>query len=174
MGVGRRSEDVEPVEAEHNDQRADECAENVELAVSERGRAEEDRGEGGQQIGIGGAGRAAAKTRGEQGPREGGADAGNDKAQDLDAIDADAGEPGRDRVAAYRLDLLTDRCAFDQRPQRRHHQGHHDDRVGNAEQPTAQRQLQKTFRDAGDDRRAGRIGEGEPDDDRADAERCDH
>ena len=34
-------------------------------------------------------------------------------------------------------------------------QRHHDDRVGNAEQPAAERQLQERFRHAGDDRHAG-------------------
>ena len=48
---GRRAEDVQPVEAEGDDQRADERAEDVELAVAQRRRAEEDGGEGGQQIG---------------------------------------------------------------------------------------------------------------------------
>ena len=77
------------------------------------------------------------------------------------------------RVAPDSLDLLTDRGAFDQRPERRHHQGHHDDRVGNAQEPTAQRQLQNP---SGTPATIGtpRIGEGKPDDDRADAERRDH
>ena len=46
--------------------------------------------------------------------------------------------------------------------------------VGNAEQPAAERELQEGFGHAGDDRHAGRIGEGEPDEDGADAERRDH
>ena len=45
--------------------------------------------------------------------------------------------------------------------------------VGNAEQPAAERELQEGLRHAGDDRHAGRIGEGEPDEDGADAERGD-
>ena len=54
------------------------------------------------------------------------------------------------------------------------HQRHDDDRVGNAEQPAAERELQECFGHAGDDRHAGGIGEGEPDEDGADAERGDH
>ena len=63
---GRGAEDVEAVEAEHDDQRADERAEHVELAVAQRGRPEEHRGKRGEQIGIGGIGGAAAESRGEQ------------------------------------------------------------------------------------------------------------
>ena len=96
------------------------------------------------------------------------------KPSDLDAIDVDAGEPRRRGIAADRLDLLADAGPLDQHPQAAEHDHHDDDVVGNAEQPAAERELQEGFRHAGDDRHAGRIGEGAAGDDGADAERRDH
>ena len=135
---------------------------------------EEDGGEGGEQIGVGGAGGAAAEARGEQDAGQRRAHAGDDEAEDLDAVDIDAGEARRGRIAADRLDLLADRRALDQHPEAAEHERHDDDLVGDAEQPAAERQLQEGFRHAGDDRNAGGIGEGQADDDGADAERRDH
>ena len=117
LRAGRRAEDGEAVEADGDDQHADEGAEDMELAVAQRGRAEEHGGEGGQQIAVGGAGRAAAEPRGEQDAGERRADAGGDEAEDLDAVDIDAGEPRRRRIAADRLDRLADRGALDQEPE---------------------------------------------------------
>src|SRR5271170_4994047 len=67
----------------------------MKLAVPQRRRAQKHGGEGGQQIGVGGAGRAAAQTRSEQRTRQAGAHPGNDETEDFDAIDADAGEARR-------------------------------------------------------------------------------
>ena len=153
--------------------RADESPEHVELAVAQRRRSEKHRGEGGQQIGVRRARGAAAEARGEKRAGERRAHAGNGEAEDLDAVNADAGEARRRLVAADRLDFLADRRAFDKHPKRHDDERHEDDRIGNAEEPTTESQLQEGFRHAGDDRHAGRIGEREAYEDGADAERRD-
>ena len=67
------------------------------------------------------------------------------------------------------LDLLADRGAFDQNPERAEDERHHNDRVRDAEQPAAEREVEKFVRHPGRDRNAGGIGEGEPDNDGPDA-----
>ena len=42
-----------------------------------------------------------------------------DEAEDLDAVDLDAGKPRRRGIAADRLDLLAERGALDEEPERR-------------------------------------------------------
>src|SRR3954451_14893793 len=97
---GRGAEYIEAVETEHDDQRADERAEDVELAVAQRGGAEEDRGEGGEQVGIGGIGGAASQSRGEQGTGERRAHAQQHETEYLNAVDIDTSETRRGGVAA--------------------------------------------------------------------------
>src|SRR5690606_447534 len=155
LGEGRSAEDVEAVETEGDDEGSDESAEHVELAVAQRRRSEEDGSEGGEQIGIGGARRAAAEPRGEQDTGDGGTHARNHEAEDLDAVDIDAGKPGRRRIAANRLNFLAERGALDQQPEPQQHQHHDHDVVGDAEQPAPQRELQEGLRYPGDDRYTG-------------------
>ena len=86
---GRRSEDVEAVEAKNDNQRADKGPEHVEFAVTKRGRPKEHRGEGSEKIEIGCVRRAAAKSRGEQRPGQRSANRRDDEAEDLDAVDVE-------------------------------------------------------------------------------------
>ena len=79
--VGRRAEDVQAVEPEGDDQRADEGPEHMELAVAQRRRSKKHRGEGGEQIAVRRAGRAAAQPRGQQDAGQRRADAGDDEAE---------------------------------------------------------------------------------------------
>ena len=170
----RGSEDVEAVEAEDDDQRADEGAEHVEFAVAQGRRAEEDRGESGQQIGVGGAGRAAAKARGEQRAGQRRADAEMTKPRILmrstrcrraappPGCRRPPGSPGRSRVRSTSTQRPTSTSAMTM--------------IGfgmpNSQRP--RRDLQERLGHAGHDRHAGRIGEGQANQDRADAQRRDH
>src|SRR5438874_12004458 len=77
---GRRAENGKTVEADGDDEHADERAEDVELAVTQGGRAEEHRGERGQEVAVGGARRPAPKPRRQQNTGDRRADTGCDEA----------------------------------------------------------------------------------------------
>ena len=115
-----------------------------------------------QQIGIGRAGRAAAEARGEQDPGQGRADAGNDKADDLDAVDIYAGEPRRRRDCRRRPESPgRSRCV---RREPRARRGRAPSTMIGFGMPNSQRpsaRSRKSVRHAGDDRNAGGIGERE-------------
>ena len=91
----------------------------MELAVPEGGRAEEDRGEGGQEVAVGGLVVPQPSREASRMPVSAAQMPEIDEADDLDAIDVDAGEPRRVGVAADRLDLLAERGALDEHPERR-------------------------------------------------------
>src|SRR5512146_2071011 len=92
---GRHAEDAQAVDAGVDEDHADDRADDVELAVAERRRAEEDRREGGQQVAVRGGDRPGADERGEHHAGEGGAGSGHDEGEDLRPVDGDAREPRR-------------------------------------------------------------------------------
>ena len=151
-----------------------ESPQNVEFAVAQRRRSEEDCGESGQQIGVGRARRAAAEARGEKRAGQRRAHAGDDEAEDLDAVNAYAGKARGRLIAADGLNFLADRRPLDQDPKAPATTSAMT-MIGlgmpNSQRPRAS--LQEGFRHARDDRHAGRIGERQADEDRADAERRD-